>query len=691
MRRAVWAGLLAAGCAQAPPSVLLITLDTTRADHLGPYGYPQAETPTYDRLAAEGTIWTRAYATCPLTIPSHSSIMTGRYPPTHGVRDNGDFILGPEELTLAERLSAAGYGTAAVTSAFPTRRRWGFGQGFEAYHDPLERLPTVLDWRDERPAEVVVDDALGELARRAGDARPLFLWVHLFDAHYPYAPPEPWASRHPGRPYDGEIAYADAQVGRLLGAWDAQHPRSLVVITADHGEAFGEGGEQTHGFLLHDGTLRVPLIVRARGLDLGLPIGSVVDDVVSHVDIVPSLLAWAGLGGGPELQGRPLQAGGSGAAWSEARTGLYSLGLAPLAARTLAEGRETLGVRLSRYPFTGGRVGVEEEAAVPAGESAAAAAAIGNWEAELIAASAGAEAGTATLRGDEVEALAALGYLGGDVHAEAGDLDPRDVIELIPLTWGVGQALARGQVREARALLQQLDAGMAGTAGAAELDARVLLAEGDLPGALNASLALYDRAPSSGRALRVAELLGALGAHAEAEGWFGAALDADPMSAAAMAGQVSSLLAMGALDEAEQAADEALAKVPDHAEVALLSAELLLARGELRRAEAEAAYAVTRMPSHPRARLVVAAVDWAQGEPERAIDGMFEALWLAPTDLVLRAQLCLALLDVGRAAEAQRVIRPAAELLPEDDVLRSLLDEATAAVEAQRRPPPPAP
>ena len=174
--------LLALACAPAPEplSVLLVTLDTTRADHLGAYGWAVADTPTLDRLAAEGTRFTRAYSTCPLTIPSHSTIMTGRPPPAHGVRDNGDFILGDDAITLAERFDDAGYATAAFTAAFPTQRRWGFDQGFDVYSDPLERLPTELDWRDERAADEVTDDALQTLPTLDG---PQFVWVHYFDAH----------------------------------------------------------------------------------------------------------------------------------------------------------------------------------------------------------------------------------------------------------------------------------------------------------------------------------------------------------------------------------------------------------------------------------------------------------------------------------------------------------------------------
>ena len=227
--------LAISGCKREPPppSILLITLDTTRADRLSAYGYGRPTTPNLEELVAEGTRFDRAYSSAPLTIPSHSTILTGQYPPTHGVRDNGDFILPPEALLLSERLQEAGWATAAFTSAFPTQARWGFDQGFDVYHDPLERLPTQLDWRDQRRADEVIEDAIQTLEDRGLPAdQPIFVWIHLFDPHWPYDPPEPWASQHDNRPYDGEIAFADHQVGRFLDWWDLARPRSTVIVTA---------------------------------------------------------------------------------------------------------------------------------------------------------------------------------------------------------------------------------------------------------------------------------------------------------------------------------------------------------------------------------------------------------------------------------------------------------------------------
>ena len=188
--------------------------------------------PTYSALATYGALFLRAYSPYPLTIPSHSTILTGKTPPAHGVRDNGEFVLGPEQTTLAEHFEAAGYQTAAFTAAFPTQAHWGFGQGFALYHDPLERLPNKRDWRDERLAEEVVDDVMAILPK---SDKPCFLWVHLFDAHWPYSPPSPWAETHADNPYLGEIAYTEAQVSRLVTWWKDRHPNSILTLTADHG------------------------------------------------------------------------------------------------------------------------------------------------------------------------------------------------------------------------------------------------------------------------------------------------------------------------------------------------------------------------------------------------------------------------------------------------------------------------
>ncbi len=661
----------------ARPAVLLITLDTTRADHLSPYGYGLVDTPIYDKIAAEGVVFERAYATCPLTIPSHSTIMTGRPPPSHGVRDNGDFILGDEAITLAERFSEAGWATAAFTSAFPTQARWGFGQGFDLYHDPLPRQPTQRDWRDERTATEVIDDAIEMMTDLPPG--PVFSWVHLFDAHWPYEPPEPFASAHAGRPYDGEIAYAAAEVERLLGWWDERHPRSIVLITADHGEGLGDGGEQTHGFLLHDGTIRVPLIIRTRGMEGEWPTpGSRVPSPVSHVDIAPTLLRMAGLDIHAEVMGRDLRDGGTPQTWSEALTAQFSLGLSPLFALTDESGRYVEGVDGAFYPFVGTGVlpipDVQTDLA-PWEE------AMGRTRAlfdEVIAPE-------ATLDPEDLAMLQALGYIGGDPSAEAGTVDPRDVIHVIPLTWQVRQAISTRRFGLAQKQLAILEAHMPDTWGVDHLRASLSMARGQQEEALHQFVDLFQRSPSSTIALHVAEIFAGRAQWSDAEDWYTETLALQPMSPEAMAGLVRTAMAMDEPELAWERTMTGLMAHPDHAELALARASLLLAEGRTDEAGTEALRALESMPGQPWAHLVYSETLWAHGEADPAIDALLEALRLAPTDLPVRMQLTSWLLEVGRNAEARRTISPAAKLLPEVEEVQRLARDADAAVQAELR------
>ncbi len=289
------AKLDAAPGAAAGWNLLLITLDTTRADRLGCYGRTQARTPHLDRLAAEGVRFADAVATVPVTLPSHSSIMTGDYPPTHGVRDNGTYRLVESETTLAERLKQEGYATGAFVSAFVLDGRYGLSQGFDKYDDHI-RTATGEANNPQRPADAVVDAALEWLKSRraASPEQPLFAWVHFYDPHSPYSPPEPFKTDF-SDPYDGEVAFMDEQIGRLLSEYAAIAPmeRTVVAVVGDHGEGLGDHGERTHALLIYDSVMHVPLILRAAGV---LPAGlAVTDRVVSTVDLMPTLLELLGL------------------------------------------------------------------------------------------------------------------------------------------------------------------------------------------------------------------------------------------------------------------------------------------------------------------------------------------------------------------------------------------------------------
>jgi choline-sulfatase len=299
------------GRAALRPNLVLITLDTVRADHLGCYGDAAAETPALDRLAREGVRFAQASSAVPLTLPSHSSLLSGLLPLHHGLRNNGSGAFPEGTATLATALSGQGWRTGAFVGAFVLDHRFGLARGFDVYDDEIERDPNAGESLEaERPGRMVMDRALAWLSgpgETKGPARPFFLWVHLYDAHAPYTPLSPWRERHPGRPYDGEIAEVDAQVGRLMAELEHRGlaASTVVAVAADHGEGLGEHGELTHGLLLYEPTLRVPLLVRAPGV----PAGQVVKTPVSLVDVAPTL---AGLLGtslpAPHLDGRDLSA-----------------------------------------------------------------------------------------------------------------------------------------------------------------------------------------------------------------------------------------------------------------------------------------------------------------------------------------------------------------------------------------------
>jgi len=277
----------AGGEAAAPrpaPSLLLVTLDTVRADRIGAYGHAAARTPNLDRLAARGVRFERAYAQVPLTLPSHASLLTGLHPPEHGLHDNGRRALGPGPTTLAELFSARGFRTGAFVSAIALDRSFGLDRGFDHYDDELDVAPGSRREALERSAAHVVDAALAWLT--SGEA-PFFAWVHFYDPHAPYAPPS--AFRESGDLYDGEIAYVDVQLGRLLEWLEAERlvESTLVVVVADHGESLGEKGEKTHGSLIYEGTQRIPLIVSWPGV---LEEGVTATELAQQVDLLPTVL-----------------------------------------------------------------------------------------------------------------------------------------------------------------------------------------------------------------------------------------------------------------------------------------------------------------------------------------------------------------------------------------------------------------
>ncbi len=314
--------------------VLLITVDTLRTDALGSYGNPRAETPWMDRLAAAGVRFTDAHAHSVLTLPSHANIFSGLYPHEHGVRDNSGFRFSAEPLTLAGVLREQSYRTGAFVSAFPLDSRFGLDRGFELYEDSFvdaTSRPAFLE--QERAGTETVALAREWLA--AAEGRPTFSWVHLYEPHFPYAPPEPLTSRFRGNPYAGDVAAADAALAPLLQPiLDAgERGNTLVVLTSDHGEALGEHGEATHGIFAYQGVLSVPLILYQPRL-FG---PRVLSAPARHIDLLPTILDALALPLPPGLTGRsllPAAAGAPGDAavptYFEALSGQLNRGWAPL-------------------------------------------------------------------------------------------------------------------------------------------------------------------------------------------------------------------------------------------------------------------------------------------------------------------------------------------------------------------------
>jgi arylsulfatase A-like enzyme/Tfp pilus assembly protein PilF len=268
------------------PNVLLITIDTVRADRIGAYGYRAAATPAMDRLAREGVRFADATTASPLTGPAHAAILTGAYPARYSVRDNATTPLPAQASTLAEILKDAGYRTGGFIGTFILGREYGFSQGFDEFDARFDGFDASMKLQAQRSGGAVVD-AAAEWLRRSSP-QPFFAWVHLYDAHAPYTPPAPFADRFRTRPYDGEIAYVDACIQRLVSLLEQQGTldRTLIAVIADHGEGLGDHGEGEHGLFLYEPVLRIPWIMRLPGHALA---GIVVDEQVRSVDVVPTI------------------------------------------------------------------------------------------------------------------------------------------------------------------------------------------------------------------------------------------------------------------------------------------------------------------------------------------------------------------------------------------------------------------
>jgi arylsulfatase A-like enzyme/Flp pilus assembly protein TadD len=450
-------------------NVVLITIDTVRADHLGCYGYKLIETPHLDALAASGVRFLNAFTPVPITLPAHSVMLTGTYPMRTGMHDFSGNRLNSSQPTLATLLHAKGYATAAVVGSAVLDSRFGLNRGFDFYYDHFDfsRLDEKNIDAMMRPGGEVVDHALGWLD--GNRQRPLFLWIHLYDAHHPYHPPPPYLQKYRTRPYDGGIAFVDAQVGRIVAYLKTKgiYDRTLIVVAGDHGEGLGEHGEKTHGFFIYDSTLHVPLIFK-------LPANAskqqiVVDEAANLADLLPTILDLVGAAKPKELQGHSLVPSMLGKTKS-APTENYAETYLP---RIHFNWSELRGVRYRQYHFIDAprpelydlTKDPHEETNLYSAERAVAnemRKRLENLIAQFTPTSGEKTAETTGLDPALVERLKSLGYVavaggGDDVLSDRRLADPKDRVQVYEL---VSDALAdsqRGRYAESIQKLQQAE------------------------------------------------------------------------------------------------------------------------------------------------------------------------------------------------------------------------------------------
>jgi choline-sulfatase len=639
----------------AGPDVLLVTIDTVRADHVGCYGDRRAATPVMDGLAARGVRFEEAVAQVPLTLPSHASILTGVTPLVHGVRDNAGFALGPRPRTLAEAFRDAGYRTAAFVSGFPVHHRFGLGRGFGTYDD---RFPRGSDPARPTYIERRAGQTVGEAARwletttpTPGTApAPVFVWVHLFDPHAPYEPPEPQASRFRDRPYDGEIAYADQQLGVLLDRWRTLRAgrNPVVLVTSDHGEGLGDHGEPTHGLFIYDSTIRVPLVVAGPGV----PAGRVVTGAVRSIDIAPTLLDLAGRAPLAGIEGVSLRASFESrrapgeAAYSESLFARLGFGWAPL------YGWRDRGLMLIDAP--------RPELYDLASDSTEARNLATDRTADLArmrravqaAVSKGTEARPSAVGREAGEQLRSLGYVASGPIARPSLRDPKDFASLavrIENAMALERANPAAAAAEFRAALKEDP----GNVVARRHVAVALAAARQYDEAIRELRPLFDAGENS---LEMLILLGDChrlsGRHDAALEAYGRAVHEDPSAAEGFDGEGKSLTALGRVDEARRAFEEAVRVAPDDPDGLEGLADLALARGDLAEARSRLAALAARDPGDARVALKHGVVLVRTGDLDRAITTFRDVLEREPSNAEAAVDLGGALAKAGRPADA---------------------------------------
>lgn len=664
---AALAGLLLVGSRLAPLgpkavrrdpqlSVLLITIDTLRADAVGAYGNKTVATPWMDRLAREGVRFEQAHAQNVVTLPSHANILSGRYPFDHGIRDNAAFRFPAAKDTLATLLGRAGYRTAAFVSAFPLDSRFGLDRGFAVYDDrlgdPEKRAGFLMQ---ERPGAATVAAAKAWLAAQ-GRAKT-FAWVHLYEPHFPYAPPEPFASRFASDPYHGEVSYVDALLQPLLEPLlsRGKDHRTLVVLTSDHGEGLGEHGEATHGIFAYESTLHVPLILHAPGIVSPREVGG----RVRHIDILPTILDALGMAKPGDLPGRSLLPAANGEAlpsaptYFEAMSSALNRGWAPLAGMVReryklielplpelfdleADPNETrnLAARepqvLDQIRTQLGRLRLADRGLTRQGESA-----------------------------DTRERLRALGYLaaGGPAPLKKQYTEADDPKKLIGLDAELEEVVAlyeAGDVGSALIKAREVVAARPGMALALQYLGFLEREAGDIEAAVASMKRAVLAGPEDGS---VAALLGAYLTEAgrpreAAELLRSYAAQPEPDLEILMV-RGSALARVGRIPEAVATFEKALALDPTNAQAKSNLGTVYLLTRDYPRARALMEEALRLDPEVSRAHNALGVIAFETNHPDEAITHWKRSIEINPREWDTLSNLCRVLLQQGRKGEAK--------------------------------------
>lgn len=621
------------------PSVVIVTLDTTRADHLGCYGGARASTPRIDALARSGMRFEQALSPVPLTLPAHVSLLTGLVPRHHGVRDNAGFRLDPSIHLLTERLGAAGYGTAAFISAAVLDRDGGLARGFATYDDSVRVGDRRAFDYQERAASQTVEAVLTRL-----DALkpPFFLWVHFYDPHAPYVPPEPFASRFKDRPYDGEIAFMDAQLGRMLDALKRKGTTVYIVVAGDHGESLGEHGEEQHGIFVYQATQHVPLIITGPGI----PPGTTAASNVGLVDVAPTLLDLLKLAPLPNTDGRslvPLLRGGRPIAPDyemETYYTSFSYGWAPLRALCAGNYKYIEAPRPELYELPTDPREIHDIVS----QKAARAEALSQTLAERTRDDVEVVPVEDAESDERREKLSSLGYVSGSTAPDRDTLDPKDGVKLLPDLEAGRRALQLGDPKDALDPLTRLLA-----KNPENIPARLVLGQAQL------ALGRNDEAVATYRAVTTFAPNNALA-------WFDLG---NALSAKAVKDDK-------AFAEAKRSYERALALSPRHADTYLNLAALYALRRDTAQARQTLLRARTAAVADPTIETELGVLDGARKDVASSRDAFTRALALNPRQTEALVGLGQIAYDAGDYATSARYYEAALEAQPVAGLAKTL-------------------